>query len=638
MLKPGRSTINLPKAIYGMSRAMAHRGPDGEGFTFFLGNGATPAYTAHTPAVNRESVRFPFNPRKPMEQVATDGNIGEATTFAFAHRRLSIIDLSEAGHQPMCNADSSIWITFNGEIYNYIELRAELEAKGFVFSTHTDTEVIIHAYRHWGLDCLQRFNGMWAFSLYDAAKQQLFCARDRVGVKPFYYINSPDMFAFASEHKAFLKPGLLRFEVDEALRFDFLAGGRLEHTDRSLFKNIFELKPAHYLLYDLVSHRQTITYYGSIRPRVIKDRGEAELVEKTRELLLNAVRLRLRSDVEVGSCLSGGIDSSAIAGMAHALQPTGHLKLFTSVFEGEAFDEAGYASQVAASVDGQWHTVSPSADDFFNDIAQLNYYQDLPVWSTSTYSQYRVMQLASQHGIKVVLDGQGADEIFSGYTHHYLSYWKELAAGFKWPTLAREMRLSRQTLANPFGTLLKQYLKDASGATPDYKDYLAYPAHRLPPEKIYTGLNRQLEHDYAGGRLKSYLKCEDRCSMAFGIESRVPFADDPDLVNHLFSLASGYKIKNGTLKYLLREAVKNFIPSPIYQRKDKVGFETPQVKWLRHGQSRIMDTIAAELDTVKTDALKKDLPLLITNKPHFVLRLYSFAVWKNTFSHLPVEA
>lgn len=613
----------LKEAVLGMSRAIAHRGPDGEGFTFFTGDAAQPLFSDHTPRVNRQSSRFAFNPSQSIQDAAQP-------LVAFAHRRLSIIDLSEAGHQPMCDADAKTWITFNGEIYNYIELRAELEAKGYMFSTHTDTEVIIHAYRCWGYECLQHFNGMWAFAIYDAARQQLFCARDRAGVKPFYYINNQQVFAFASEHKAFIKTGLQSFSIDAANQFDFLVNAKLEHRASSLFEGICELPPSHYLLYNIKSHSLQVTRYASLMQEKAYDGREEELIGSIREKLINAIKLRLRSDVEVGSCLSGGIDSSAIAGIVHHLQPKQKLKLFTSVFEGEAFDESSYAAQVSAFVRGDWHTVSPSAHDFLDDIARLNYYQDLPIWSTSTYSQYRVMKLAHENGIKVVLDGQGADEVFSGYTHHYLSYWKELASGMRFGLLRREMAASKETLASPFSTLFKQYAKDMAGSAASYQNYLP-ASEKAQPGKILTGLNRQLAHDYAGGRLKSYLKCEDRCSMAFGIESRVPFADDTELVNELFSIPSGYKIRNGTLKYLLREAVKDFIPPVVYNRKDKVGFETPQVKWLKAGRSRIADAVTT-LDIVDADRFVKDFDLLVATKPYFVLRLYSFAVWKAVFS------
>lgn len=619
---------DLKGAVLGMSRAIAHRGPDGEGFAFFSTDVAQPLFSDHTPKVNRQSSRFAFNPAQSIDGAGQP-------LVAFAHRRLSIIDLSEAGHQPMCDAEAKTWITFNGEIYNYIELRAELESKGYVFSTHTDTEVIIQAYRCWGYECLQHFNGMWAFAIYDAAKQQLFCARDRAGVKPFYYIDNQQVFAFASEHKAFIKTGLVHFSIDEANQFDFLVNARLEHCTSSLFEGICELPPSHYLLYNIKSHSLQVTRYASLTKEGTYEGTEEELIAGIRQKVVNAVRLRLRSDVEVGSCLSGGIDSSAIAGIVHHLQPRQRLKLFTSVFEGESFDESAYAAQVSAFVRGDWHTVSPTAGDFTNDIAQLNYYQDLPVWSTSTYSQYRVMKLARENGIKVVLDGQGADEIFSGYTHHYLAYWKELAAGMRFGLLRREMASSKNTLPHPFSALLKQYAGDMLKPSVSYQHYLP-SSLKAQREVIRTGLNRQLAHDYAGGRLKSYLKCEDRCSMAFGIESRVPFADDTGLVNELFSLPASYKVKHGTLKYLLREAVKDFIPPVVYARKDKVGFETPQVKWLKAGRREVIEAIST-LDLVNADRFIKDFDRLVQTKPYFVLRLYSFAVWKNVFSNIQTD-
>ncbi len=612
--------------LFAMNRAIKHRGPDGEGFTFISKEKSVPVYTDETPLVNKESNSFLFNPRTSLQNFAQSFKVG------FAHRRLSIIDLSESGHQPMCDTVGEYWITFNGEIFNYIELRDELKLKNHVFVTQTDTEVIIEAYKEWGIDCLQRFNGMFSFALFDKKNNQVFCARDRVGVKPFYYCDTPDAFSFASEYKAFIKSGIVPFEINETQQFDFIVNGNLENTDQSLFKGIVELKPAHYLVYNLSTHVFKTTKYYALPQKSLNLKSDNELIHAIEEKLVNAIKLRLRSDVEIGSCLSGGLDSSIIAGIVKHLQPGKQMKLFTAVFPNEVFDETGYAKLAAESVKGNWQTVSPTADEFFNDIETLNYSQDLPVWSTSTYSQHRVMQLAAENHIKVVLDGQGADELFAGYSHHFMALWKENLG----LNTFNQINEAKQTVPNAYQLFGKHLIKDALNLSVDYSDYFIDSKKHFGKsknEKLASGLNNQLAIDYSG-RLKSYLKCEDRCSMAFGIESRVPFADDVELVNYLFSIEGNRKIRKGVSKYLLREATKNYIPQQIYNRRDKIGFETPVQKWFLPYKAQILNTIRENLDFMDMTSLNRDFEKLLDKKSGFILRLYSLAVWKKVFKSL----
>ncbi len=618
------NTVSLKDTVFAMSQSIKHRGPDGEGFAFFSKTNSVPVYSNETPIVNKESKSFLFNPNISIQNIESNYEI------AFAHRRLSIIDLSESGHQPMCDTQGDYWITFNGEIYNYIELREELKQKGHAFVTQTDTEVVIESYKEWGFECLQKFNGMFAFALLDKKNNHIFCARDRVGVKPFYFSNSDNAFAFASEYKAFIKSQLVPFEINEIQQFDFIVNGNLENQEQSLFKGIYELKPSHYLIYNLSSHTFNVNCYYHLPNSSIDNLDESRIIDIIEEKLLNAIRLRLRSDVEVGSCLSGGLDSSIIAGVTKFLQPGNQMKLFTAVFPDETFDETNYAKEVANFVGGNWFTVSPTADEFFRDIESLNYFQDLPVWSTSTYSQHRVMKLASENNIKVVLDGQGADELFAGYSHHYMALWKEnLGLG-----TFKDIIEAKETVPNGFKLFGKKLIKDVFGLSVDYSKYFSSDKkqfYRSKNEVLAHDLNSQLIEDY-NGRLKSYLKCEDRCSMAFGIESRVPFADDIDLVNYIFSVNGKHKIQKGISKYLLREASKKYIPNSIYTRRDKIGFETPVKKWFISNKSSIIEQINSQLQCVEIDNINRNFEELLNQKPNFILRLYSFAVWKSTFS------
>lgn len=617
------NSVSLKDTIFAMSQAIKHRGPDGEGFAFFSKIHSVSVYSDDTPRINKESHSFLFNPNTSIQNIESNYEI------AFAHRRLSIIDLTESGHQPMCDTKGDYWITFNGEVYNYIELREELKNKGHVFVTQTDTEVVLEAYKEWGFECLQKFNGMFAFALFDKKNNQLFCARDRVGVKPFYYSNTDSAFAFASEYKAFIKSKSVAFEINEVQQFDFIVNGNLENTEQSLFKGIYELKPSHYLVYNLNSHTFRISNYYDLPTNTLSVKSESEMIDIIEEKLLKSIHLRLRSDVEIGSCLSGGLDSSIIAGVAKHLQPNKQMKLFTAIFPDESFDETNYAKQVADFVGANWKTVSPTADEFFRDIESLNYFQDLPIWSTSTYSQHRVMKLAFENKIKVVLDGQGADELFGGYSHHYMALWKEKIS-FK------SINESKQTIANPYKLFGKVLLKDAFSLSVNYSNYFNSDKKHFAKsknEKLAFTLNDQLTIDYHG-RLKSYLKCEDRCSMAFGIESRVPFADDLELVNFIFSIEGNMKIQKGISKYLLREASKKYIPNSIYSRRDKIGFETPVQKWLMPHKNQILDLINSELNFLNMDYLTSNFDEVLKHKPNFVVRLYSLVIWKKVYSKL----
>ena len=613
---------SLKEDVFAMSQAITHRGPDGEGFAFFSDSKSISAFSNETPQINKESQSYLFNPKTSLQNVSNEFNM------AFAHRRLSIIDLSESGHQPMCDTSADYWITFNGEIYNYIELREELKRKGHLFVTQTDTEVVLEAYKEWGFECLQRFNGMFAFALLDRKSNQVFCARDRVGVKPFYYSNTNSSFAFASEYKAFIKSKLVAFEINEEQQFDFIVNGNLENAEQSLFKGITELKPSHYLVYTLSSHTFQLSNYYQLPSQSVNLNNDNQIIELIEQKLVNAIKLRLRSDVEVGSCLSGGLDSSIIAGIVKYLLPDKQMKLFTAVFPNETFDETNYAKLASEHVNGNWQTVSPTADEFFRDIETLNYFQDLPVWSTSTYSQHRVMKLAADNGVKVVLDGQGADELFAGYSHHYMALWKESFS-------LKKVNDAKQTIPNAYKLFSKQLIKDAFGLSVDYSSYFIERKKQFGKsknEKLSPTLNEQLAIDYKG-RLKSFLKCEDRCSMAFGIESRVPFADDVILVDYLFSIEGNRKIKNGISKYLLREAAKQYIPQQIYNRRDKIGFEAPVQKWFLSNSQHISETVNS-LDFICKDYLSANFVSLLNTKPNFLLRLYSFAVWKKVYFEL----
>ncbi|MGZ3884852.1 MAG: asparagine synthase (glutamine-hydrolyzing), partial [Bacteroidia bacterium] len=345
------SSGDLKDTIYKLSQTLKHRGPDGEGFMLASSTETIAFASEDTPEFKNRTLNY--SPHQHLK------NAGSEFNLAFGHRRLSIIDLSDTGHQPMADKEGGLWITFNGEIYNYIELRKELEAFGHRFISSSDTEVILAAYKQWGTACQAKFNGMWAFCIYDRKKQLLFCSRDRFGVKPFYYTDNADLFAFASEQKAFIKSGLLPFSVNDKAIHDHLVNERIEAEPESFFKGILELFPGHQLVADLKQKTISVLKWYTLKfeyDPATDALSDDTIIQRIREKLERAVELRLRSDVPVGSCLSGGIDSSVIAGLIrkHSKHP---LYLFTSMFANDESDESRFAELVAKKVNGNYKTV-----------------------------------------------------------------------------------------------------------------------------------------------------------------------------------------------------------------------------------------------------------------------------------------
>lgn len=653
------SPLDIIEAARSMNAAIRHRGPDGEGFLVASNDQCVPAFTDETPSDISDS-SFAFSPKDHI------GDAVQVPMLILGHRRLSIIDLSPGGHQPMCTPDRKHWITYNGEIYNYRELRSELEAKGRKFVTQSDIEVILHAWLEWGEACLQRFNGMWAFVIYNADTRQLFGSRDRFGVKPFYYYHDKHVFTFASEQKALLKNAAVKTSLNPDAVADYFLAGEIEYETESFFKNIFELFPAHAFTLDLRTKKFKQWAYYQLN---VEERFEAfrqtrfdEHRERVAALFTDAVRLRLRSDVPVGSCLSGGIDSSAIAGAIHALKNEdqqinlgGQLKLFTTTFPNSPIDESQWAKEVVQRTGAEWYTVTPQKDELLRDLESLIYCQDVPIWSTSTYAQYRTVQLAADHGIRVLLDGQGGDELFAGYNPHYIFYWGELLNHFRLGRLWREVnafggfpggfrhwtrdRLKYKVLprlsANRQVSIMRNYFDDLKyldeGLIERYRVRLSEKKKEVPQT-----LNAMLSSEFVNTRLKGYLKCEDRCSMWHSVESRTPFADDHPLIEYTFAVPGQYKIRNGTSKHLLREAVRPYLPDSIYRRRDKMGYITPNNKWL----SEIHETLRPYFDQdfsgiLNKDLFEKDYKTLFSaeGKPENgrLFKFMAFAVWRKVF-------
>ena len=457
---------------------------------------------------------------------------------------------------------------------------------------------------------------MFAFALYDIENKKLFCARDRSGVKPFYYYFKDGIFCFASEIKALRALPFVETSLNERALQHYLLYDALEYEPEGFLKNIFELFPSHFMELNFHTKQLSTKKYFDIKTEdnfIHYDENSFNIdKEETNTLVTQAILKRLRADVSVGCCLSGGIDSSIISGII--ANHSKNFNAFTATFPEETIDESKYAKDVIDFTHANWHTVTPTADEIQKDFKELIYALDIPIWSTSTYAQFRVMRLAKQNNIKVVLDGQGGDELFAGYPHYYTTYINELLRNKQFKQAASEIK----NFGNNFWlSYTKENVKRQTHYNLNKKQLNADFVKRYnPPDGLkhsFSTLNEHLCYDFFGGRLKTYLRCEDRCSMHHSVESRTPFADDTPLMLKAMNMPASFKIKSGISKYILRESMRSSLPDSVYERRDKMGFVTPHNKWLIHLLQNNTDSLHSDrLKSffsddffVKTDRLSK---------------------------------
>jgi asparagine synthase (glutamine-hydrolysing) len=541
-----------------MTRALAHRGPDGEGHW-----------------------------QSPSGQVL------------LGHRRLAIIDLTEAAAQPMVrNYQDSLSITYNGEIYNYLELRSILQKEGYSFTTQSDTEVILAAYDFYGEDCVLHFDGMFAFAIWNEAEQELFAARDRFGEKPFFYTTDNRGCLFASEMKALWAAGLSR-QPNLQLMFNYITIGYVdnpEQPEETFYTNIFKLPAACRLYYTPDNGELYVEKYWDIDPQLQQKKiTEFDALDEFKYLFEQSVKRRLRSDVPVGTSLSGGLDSSSV--LSTILQNSATVPhSFSAVFPGFEKNEAAYIQQLTDAWQVPGHTVAPTAADMINHWQKIIYHQEEPFGSSGIVAQYKVFELAARQQTKVLLDGQGADEVLAGYQHHYKWYWQELFVKRKL-LISGELKAARKLgVQESFGfrniiaalfpdiasaIVEKRYLLSAlqqKDLTPDFVHLQSREAYYSTPP--FFNLNGALYFNTCMHGLEELLRYADRNSMAHGREIRLPFLNH-ELVSFVFSLPPSFKIQKGYTKWLLRKTMEKQLPENICWRKDKVGFEPPQKNWMQ---------------------------------------------------------
>ena len=546
------------------TNAVEHRGPDGMGIAKF----------AITDTVERQA------------------DHAESYFIGLGHRRLSILDLSDAGAQPMTSGDGSCVISYNGEVYNYVELREELKKKGINFKSSCDTEVVLAAYQIWGTECFQRFNGMWSMVILDRVKREIIVSRDRLGIKPLYYYRKNNTLAFASEIKQFQQlPGFTKKPNKNAC-IAYLING-YEIPPETFWEDVYAFPSANFAQINLKQNDLDIKTRQYWHPEQIQEEiiSTQDAIEQVTKLFSDAVRLRLRSDVPVGSCLSGGLDSSSIFTDMGKHEPEVQFSAFSACFDDKFSDEREFMEEVVKNTNSEHIQVFPENIDFMADFAALMAQHDEPIGSASIYAQYRVMQAARQKKVPVLLDGQGGDELFSGYWQTYFLLMDGFRKGGYYGDLMGHLTGSLMPGGN--GQLISESLKGFREfrkrsnlqfefkIKKDLSDNFANSSTSY--SKVRSMNQREYRiHELVDLRLPRLLKWEDRNSMAFSIESRVPFLDIK-LIEFILSVPPAMNMRRGWTKYLFRKAMSSKLPKKICWRKDKKGFETPQEKWMKNG-------------------------------------------------------
>ncbi|SHE74295.1 asparagine synthase (glutamine-hydrolyzing) [Chryseobacterium sp. OV279] len=557
--------------------------------------------------------------------------------LGLGHRRLSIIDTSESANQPFHLGDKHVMV-FNGAIYNYIELRNELEKYGYTFKSTSDTEVLIASYDYWGEECIKKFNGMWSFVIFDSAKNKLFCSRDRFGIKPFYYFVDDNQFIFASEIKPILEIQKIE-EVNTKVLLEYLIVNMSEQSEQTFFKSILKLLPSHSLSYDLINHSIRINKYYDIEFRKeINDLNLEEAGEIFEKEFEKSIKLRLRSDVKIGTALSGGLDSAYVAAIANkVLAEEENYEKLTAITVGsidKASDESELSDITANALGIEHDVVTPKSSEFHHTFEEVIFKHEEPFGGISVYMQKFLMKEANGLGIKVLLDGQGADEILLGYKSYAVAYMKNqnfyqkinqlhkirkhysislLEAGGMYLYFSlffmRKLRLKMR------GEILKKKysdqidFKEIKGVTKSYRDIF-----ELQKSEIFRDL------------LPELLKWEDKNSMSYSIESRLPFLDY-NFVEICLSINNKFKIKNGWSKYILRKRLEKYLPDQITYSTRKIGFDAPTEHWWPRSED-IIDTI--NNSKIIQEISKKKFNFITDRSLEW--RLYNIAVWEKLYN------
>ena len=575
-----------PQTLIAMTQMISYRGPSGYGFAYSLAEPQSRVEIHHgdeeLPKISRPVV-------------------------GLGNRRLAILDLSSSGNQPMLSIDGRYCVTYNGEIYNYRELRYELEKLGHQFHSSGDTEVLLHSYQQWGEDCLRRFNGMWSFALLDRTKQKLFCARDRFGVKPFYFVANERAFFFASEIKQVLSASGCKRMANAAVIADFLEWGLQDHLEETSFEGVSQLLGGHSLSLALNAPlRPRTRKYWELQARPEYPIARESAVEEFRARFADAVNLRMRSDVPVGVSLSGGLDSSAILCQAKRNSPHATFEAFSACFNDSALDERGYISAILAATNSRQHWLFPDGESFWKSLDEIVYHQDEPVGGPSVFAQWSVMGEAKRMNVPVLLGGQGGDEALCGYRKYYLFHLWHLFTHANYRVIPEFLALARSGTSSYWSAgSINRYLPAVFRKNGSAIERLATPALRRASKNTAStvgpasSISERQKIDLQISSLPKLLRHEDRNSMAHSIESRLPFLDYR-LVEFAVGCPASLKLRDGWSKWLLRESMAGTLPEHVRLRKSKLGFNTPEAAWicdgLRNGHRNLFDPASVRLN------------------------------------------
>lgn len=517
---------------------------------------------------------------------------------ALAHRRLSILDLSESGHQPMKSMNGN-YICFNGEIYNYKELLDEFLSDEKI-NSKTDTEVLLKMMERYDTECLNNLNGMWSFIYYDVNNQKLIISRDRFGVKPLYYYEDEEIFIVSSEIKPILASPYYKKKLNQNSANIFLQTGLVDGIEDTFFEGIKRFPASHYMEYSLKDNSRTIIRYYDLKKSIYKvSDSYEENVKKFRELFIDSVRLRLRSDVPVGNCLSGGLDSSSIYSVVSNISD-GEVHSFSSKYEEEECDESYFYKSVTKMYPGINHETIPSYDNFEEKLKKIMYYIEEPCKAYGIISMWNVIELAKPH-VKVLLDGQGGDEVLAGYDFYLWYYILDLLeSGIEDTDLSEQLQKIEDKKGYQFINSINDRLKSITSTN---------------IEKFNSSyLNERLFEDLTTYMIPAFLRYEDKIGMAFSIEARFPFLDYR-LINFVFSLGASNKIRNGWSKAILRDAMEGILHEEVCWRKDKKGYPTP-----------INNILAAN------PSMDKYIPNNVSDDEWTKWRYISFNVWRSVYN------
>ncbi len=618
-----RSKFDAREVATTLQKKLDHRGPDDKGVLILnQDQGIVCAKEAH---------QLP------------GGDIG------LVHTRLSILDLSEHGWQPMISNDRQYAVTYNGEIYNFIELRKELIDLGYTFTSHTDTEVLLVAYQQWGKLLLAKLKGMFAFAILDLKEGKLFCARDHFGIKPFYYTLNDSLFAFASETKALLDIPGVSSKANLQVTYDYLCQGRQEPTDATFFRDIKALPPGHYIEINFASpgsFRRMCYWTARINRKPLISYQEA--TETLQELFKYSVGIHMRSDVPIAANLSGGIDSSSIVMMMREIGGTElDLTTISYIADQESISEEKWIDIVNNASKANPHKIKPSATELTNELDELIKVQDEPVGSSSAFAQYRVFKAIKQAGIKVVLDGQGADELLAGYRSYIVARLASLIRQRKVFSATRflfnAMRLPGMANVKYLYTAskglsrLSQFIFDNKGAEvssgPSWLNWEFFAKENIVATPAWHSSSKELMLDqllytFKEASLPHLLRVADRNSMAHSVESRLPFLI-PEIAEFIFSLPEEYILNSKAItKSVFRDSMAGHVPSTILKRKDKIGFTTPEQQWLReHSQwleSILTSDAANDMGFFNSAELISEWRSFLSGQAHFDWRFWRF--------------